>query len=898
MSLEEEAEAAPLADLAVLDALLPITLAEEDCAEDAGGDAVSVDDVLQQFDAVTVLPDADIPSRGTFSEDATLPEQSEPVSLEEGLSPVAEVATGSVEPDWPPTATESFDILGEDTAVLDSDQNEAASSQMDATSQDKPESVAGIDVPLPAEEDSPGRPPPSLPAADLELTSPETPPPLEEELVLSPPSEPLDAMPPPAPTAPLFIGSLVTEKDATADEDSDSDDEADDGDVSPPPPLNIPAANDDEDELEVDPEVSKEIQSAARRESTPRQPERQENALLAASESPTPPTEFSTVEPGVDNDDIQLSVLEDDTTSARRAPHPESSEGVFGIAYKSLKKTQRRDTGAVKDTFSVGAGFADLESELTLSSDASLGRSRVTSRQGDEGLAGDDDDEFATDAGATSPTRVNAFLEKLPTRRQHTDDTDRDMVVEMKRATEAERSQLAGEGTAMASSEKEADNGITLKELHSIYKRGLGDQEVRLMEEEEADEDKQVMETIKKEKQEEVNRRGKSEAEPALSVMGRLLNSTGVRSAPIAEEDGEDEDDRGSLSASEPQEEDDRLQLVDNSGAESGNRSDPPPASEWLEIQLLRKASTSQLKAEPEDDRSEGLRPPSPSAAVTRISYASALEFVLEDESLLDVRDRIVVEDLAAPTSCFSCFSRPRLAFPEAAHERERLFCAAATAFDARNSTFVAMLQTIFRQLTRAPRDVPLSGTHWEQIGFQGNDPATDLRGCGVLSLLQMLFLVERHEELAQRCLRASHHATRHFPLACALINVTLQCLLALRSGALFKECNAQRSVFQGANALFIALTTQLVEALETSTEQIPFVMKRVLDHGRQHPDKVLDAVFGPQHSVDGQPSKSAAGSGQGSAALSGPAARRKSSAAHASSHAEFSEIALHSVEE
>ncbi|KAJ0400330.1 hypothetical protein ATCC90586_007789 [Pythium insidiosum] len=746
MSLEEEAEAAPLADLAVLDALLPITLAEDDCPDDAGGDAVSVDDVLQQFDAVTVLPDTDIPSRGTFSEDATLPEQSEPVSPEEGLSPVAEVATGSVEPDWPPTATESSDILGEDTAVLDSDQNEAASSQLDATSQGKAESVAGIDVPLPAEEDSPGRPPPSLPAADLELTSPEPPPPLEEELVLSPPSEPLDAMPPPAPTAPLFIGSLVTEKDATADEDSDSDDEADDGDVSPPPPLNIPAANDDEDELEVDPEVSKEIQSAARRESTPRQPERQENALLAASESPTPPTEFSTVEPGVDNDDIQLSVLEDDTTSARRAPHPESSEGVFGIAYKSLKKTQRRDTGAVKDTFSVGAGFADLESELTLSSDASLGRSRVTSRQGDEGLAGDDDDEFATDAGAASPT--------------------------------------------------------------------------------------------------------------PLSVMGRLLNSTGVRSAPIAEEDGEDEDDRGSLSASEPQEEDDRLQLVDNSGAESGDRSDPPPASEWLEIQLLRKASTSQLKAEPEDDRSEGLRPPSPSAAVTRISYASALEFVLEDESLLDARDRIVVEDLAAPTSCFSCFSRPRLAFPEAAHERERLFCAAATAFDARNSTFVAMLQTIFRQLTRAPRDVPLSGTHWEQIGFQGNDPATDLRGCGVLSLLQMLFLVERHEELAQRCLRASHHATRHFPLACALINVTLQCLLALRSGALFKECNAQRSVFQGANALFIALTTQLVEALETSTEQIPFVMKRVLDHGRQHPDKVLDAVFGPQHSVDGQPSK------------------------------------------
>ncbi len=38
-------------------------------------------------------------------------------------------------------------------------------------------------------------------------------------------------------------------------------------------------------------------------------------------------------------------------------------------------------------------------------------------------------------------------------------------------------------------------------------------------------------------------------------------------------------------------------------------------------------------------------------------------------------------------------------------------------------------------------RDPPLTGGHWEDIGFQGNDPATDLRDTGMLSLLQACLL-------------------------------------------------------------------------------------------------------------------------------------------------------------
>ena len=33
-------------------------------------------------------------------------------------------------------------------------------------------------------------------------------------------------------------------------------------------------------------------------------------------------------------------------------------------------------------------------------------------------------------------------------------------------------------------------------------------------------------------------------------------------------------------------------------------------------------------------------------------------------------------------------------------------------------------------------------GSHWERIGFQGNDPSTDLRGVGLLGLMHPLFLL------------------------------------------------------------------------------------------------------------------------------------------------------------
>lgn len=61
-----------------------------------------------------------------------------------------------------------------------------------------------------------------------------------------------------------------------------------------------------------------------------------------------------------------------------------------------------------------------------------------------------------------------------------------------------------------------------------------------------------------------------------------------------------------------------------------------------------------------------------------------------------------------------------------------------------------ALLLNVYESLERPTESltsVSRYGAHWERIGFQGNDPATDLRGAGMLSLLQMCFLLEKYKD-------------------------------------------------------------------------------------------------------------------------------------------------------
>jgi hypothetical protein len=80
---------------------------------------------------------------------------------------------------------------------------------------------------------------------------------------------------------------------------------------------------------------------------------------------------------------------------------------------------------------------------------------------------------------------------------------------------------------------------------------------------------------------------------------------------------------------------------------------------------------------------------------------------------------------------------------------------------------------------------VPRCGPHWAALGFQGEDPGTDLRGAGLLGLLQLLWLAHTDARTAAAIFTLSTSPEQHFPLACVSFNLTVWTLAALRAGRL-----------------------------------------------------------------------------------------------------------------
>jgi hypothetical protein len=81
--------------------------------------------------------------------------------------------------------------------------------------------------------------------------------------------------------------------------------------------------------------------------------------------------------------------------------------------------------------------------------------------------------------------------------------------------------------------------------------------------------------------------------------------------------------------------------------------------------------------------------------------------------------------------------------------------------------------------------DTPLKSRftkQWQEIGFQGNDPATDFRAMGLLALDNLHYFCTVYNETALRILKASHHAQSWFLFAVVGINLTAYCLRLART--------------------------------------------------------------------------------------------------------------------
>lgn len=118
------------------------------------------------------------------------------------------------------------------------------------------------------------------------------------------------------------------------------------------------------------------------------------------------------------------------------------------------------------------------------------------------------------------------------------------------------------------------------------------------------------------------------------------------------------------------------------------------------------------------------------------------------------------------------------------------------------------LVQTLMSAATGKSVPPPAAtGPHWENIGFQGQDPRTDVnRSMKMFAILQMLHLISTYPKLAcewhqlSESYRPSDQIKTStvdvsWPFMCVSIMFTKEVILAFRSGILNAKCNKEKDI-------------------------------------------------------------------------------------------------------
>jgi len=108
-----------------------------------------------------------------------------------------------------------------------------------------------------------------------------------------------------------------------------------------------------------------------------------------------------------------------------------------------------------------------------------------------------------------------------------------------------------------------------------------------------------------------------------------------------------------------------------------------------------------------------------------------------------------------------------------------------AESFDSDNLTHEKQLVELWSLLQPDRPLVTRVTKEWQDIGFQGEDPKTDFRGMGVLSLHNLLYFCREFGSTAKHILSHSHHPRFGYSFAIVGINLTHMAYKMLQEDAL-----------------------------------------------------------------------------------------------------------------
>uniref|UniRef100_A0A2D4FBZ5 ELMO domain-containing protein n=1 Tax=Micrurus corallinus TaxID=54390 RepID=A0A2D4FBZ5_MICCO len=124
-------------------------------------------------------------------------------------------------------------------------------------------------------------------------------------------------------------------------------------------------------------------------------------------------------------------------------------------------------------------------------------------------------------------------------------------------------------------------------------------------------------------------------------------------------------------------------------------------------------------------------------------------------------------------------------------------------------------------------------------------DPSTDLRGAGLLGLMQTLYFVmdSRILPVAREIFKLSHHEVQNFPFCVMSINITRIVIQVLREERLSRECNRRQQVIAVLNDLYVAVFLRLFNIWKTQQKTISdsgFILKELEAFAKKNPKQLL----------------------------------------------------------
>jgi len=192
-----------------------------------------------------------------------------------------------------------------------------------------------------------------------------------------------------------------------------------------------------------------------------------------------------------------------------------------------------------------------------------------------------------------------------------------------------------------------------------------------------------------------------------------------------------------------------------------------------------------------------------------------------------------------------SCLLGPPSLPPHLRQTQKLVQATALISFSNEVPIHLALLRTLYRQLTGSSVECPRYGGHWEDIGFQGSDPATDLRGVGILGLVQALYLVVTPEMLlfGQDVYKLSRQESQEFPLMVLSLNITRITLHILRDGLLNRYISIEDDVWTTVNFFYCSLLYHVYYIWKSQFKTISnsgFVLQEAESFGRSNVGLVI----------------------------------------------------------